>query len=128
LNSGGRRFVKQLEQKLELENVANEQALARIETDLKVFARKRDLMTVRCPVEGVVSAIFVKPGEKVVRGQLIGKVGNTGGVTGPHLHYEVIHMGQVVNPINYFNRNMTNEEYERLMEQMQELNLDTFDE
>lgn len=51
-----------------------------------------------------------------------------GGVTGPHLHYEVIHMGQVVNPINYFNRNMTNEEYERLMEQMQELNLDTFDE
>ena len=46
----------------------------------------------------------------------------------PHLHYEVIHMGQVVNPINYFNRNMTNEEYERLMEQMQELNLDTFDE
>lgn len=74
------------------------------------------------------SQIFVKPGEKVVRGQLIGKVGNTGGVTGPHLHYEVIHMGQVVNPINYFNRNMTNEEYERLMEQMQELNLDTFDE
>ncbi len=66
------------------------------------------------------SQIFVKPGEKVVRGQLIGKVGNTGGVTGPHLHYEVIHMGQVVNPINYFNRNMTNEEYERLMEQMQE--------
>ena len=37
-------------------------------------------------------------------------------------------VGQVVSPINYFNRNMTNEEYERLMEQMQELNLDTFDE
>uniref|UniRef100_UPI003FED95F2 M23 family metallopeptidase n=1 Tax=Alistipes putredinis TaxID=28117 RepID=UPI003FED95F2 len=74
------------------------------------------------------SQIFVNPGEKVVRGQLVGKVGSTGGVTGHRLHYEVIHMGQVVNPINYFNRNMTNEEYERLMEQMQELNLDTFDE
>ena len=29
------------------------------------------------------SKIFVKPGEKVVRGQLIGKVGNTGGVDRP---------------------------------------------
>lgn len=74
------------------------------------------------------SQIFVKLGDKVVRGQLIGKVGNTGGTTGPHLHYEVIHMEQVVNPINYFNKNMTNEEYTRLMEQMRELNLDTFDE
>ncbi|MDE5707593.1 MAG: M23 family metallopeptidase, partial [Alistipes sp.] len=72
--------------------------------------------------------IFVKAGERVVRGQLIGKVGRTGGVTGPHLHYEVIHAGNVVNPINYFNRNMTNEEYERLMEQMHELNLDKFEE
>lgn len=74
------------------------------------------------------SQIFVKAGERVVRGQLIGKVGRTGGVTGPHLHYEVIHTGNVVNPINYFNRNMTNEEYERLMEQMHELNLDNFEE
>lgn len=74
------------------------------------------------------SQIFVKAGERVVRGQLIGKVGRSGGVTGPHLHYEVIHAGNVVNPINYFNRNMTNEEYERLMEQMHELNLDKFEE
>ena len=37
-------------------------------------------------------------------------------------------MGQVVNPIKYFNKNMTNEEYTRLMEQMRELNLDTFEE
>ena len=73
-------------------------------------------------------AVNVRRGQEVRRGDIIGLSGNTGLSIAPHLHYEVIHMGQVVNPINYFNRNMTNEEYERLMEQMQELNLDTFDE
>lgn len=72
--------------------------------------------------------VLVKAGDRVVRGQKIGEAGNTGRSTAPHLHYEVIHKGMPVNPINYFNRNMTNEEYERLMEQMHELNLDTFDE
>ena len=60
--------------------------------------------------------MFVKPGEKVQRGQLIGEVGSSGGSTGPHLHYEVIHLGRNVNPVNYFNRNMTSDEYRQLME------------
>lgn len=60
--------------------------------------------------------MFVKPGEKVQRGQLIGEVGSSGGSTGPHLHYEVIHLGRNVNPVNYFNRNMTSDEYRLLME------------
>ncbi len=72
--------------------------------------------------------VYVKPGEKVVRGQLIGELGRTGGVTGPHLHYEVIHQGEVVNPINYFNKNMTPEEYERIMAEVREQNLEKFDE
>lgn len=62
------------------------------------------------------SQILVRQGEKVVRGQLIGRVGSTGGSTGPHLHYEVIYMGHNVNPINYFNKNMSSEEYRTLME------------
>lgn len=68
------RVVKQLEQKLELENVANQQALAKIETDLKVVRRRRDLMTVRSPVEGVVSAIFVKPGDLIAVGEPVATI------------------------------------------------------
>lgn len=71
------------------------------------------------------SKVLVKPGEKVVRGQAIAESGNTGTSTGPHLHYEVIHKGVPVNPINYFNRNMTAEEYNSLMEKMRDTNYET---
>ncbi|UCD84192.1 MAG: M23 family metallopeptidase [Deltaproteobacteria bacterium] len=50
---------------------------------------------------GHCSKIFVKPGQKVVRGEEIANVGNTGISTGPHLHYEVRVNGVPVNPENY---------------------------
>ena len=48
-------------------------------------------------------AISVKEGQRVSRGQQIGKIGNTGRSEGPHLHFEVIRNGVKVNPSTYFN-------------------------
>jgi hypothetical protein len=44
----------------------------------------------------------VEKGMKVAVGQVIGKVGNTGQSTGPHLHYEVRKNGEQVNPADYY--------------------------
>ncbi|MBO5686325.1 MAG: M23 family metallopeptidase [Alistipes sp.] len=63
---------------------------------------------------------LVARGDTVRRGQVIGLAGNTGRSTSSHLHYEVIYKGRPVNPVNYFNRHMTETEYERLMEQMRD--------
>jgi len=47
---------------------------------------------------GHMSALLVKPGERVRQGQMIGRMGSTGRSTGTHLHYEVRIDGQPVNP------------------------------
>ena len=65
------------------------------------------------------SKIEVMPGQKVKRGEKIGEVGNTGLSKGPHLHYEVIYKGVHVDPINYLSRDMTEAEFQKIIESAQ---------
>lgn len=47
------------------------------------------------------SATHVAVGDKVSRGDVIADVGQTGRSTGPHLHFEVLHNGRTVDPIDF---------------------------
>ncbi|MFY0672382.1 MAG: peptidoglycan DD-metalloendopeptidase family protein [Bacteroidia bacterium] len=47
------------------------------------------------------SEILVEEGQKVKKGDVIAKSGNTGLSTGPHLHYEVIENGEFVDPAKF---------------------------
>ncbi len=37
--------------------------------------------------------VFVRSGQPVTAGQVLGTVGETGNATGPHLHFEILHQG-----------------------------------
>lgn len=47
------------------------------------------------------SKIFVKRGQVVAKGGVIGNMGTSGRSTGPHLHFEVRRGGVLVNPVGY---------------------------
>lgn len=52
------------------------------------------------------SEILVEVGQEVARGDLIGLVGGTGRVTGPHLHWEVRAGGIPVDPLEWVERSL----------------------
>lgn len=65
---------------------------------------------------GHMSAIKTRIGAKLKRGDLIGLVGSTGKSTGPHLHYEVHVNGKPVNPQNYYFRDLSPAEYDKMLQ------------
>ena len=48
---------------------------------------------------GHLSSFAVKKGERVKRGDVIGRLGSTGRSTGNHLHYEILANGRLLNPL-----------------------------
>ena len=48
---------------------------------------------------GHLAAFAVRAGARVQRGDLVGYVGTTGRTTGPHLHYEILANGRLIDPI-----------------------------
>jgi murein DD-endopeptidase MepM/ murein hydrolase activator NlpD len=46
--------------------------------------------------------IYVKVGDHVTAGELIGKIGDTGRVTGPHVHWDLWVNGIQVNPWKWY--------------------------
>jgi septal ring factor EnvC (AmiA/AmiB activator) len=65
---------------------------------------------------GHMSAIKVRSGQYVKRGDVIGLVGSTGKSTGPHLHYEVHLRGEIMNPANYYYMDLSPAEYDRMIQ------------
>jgi len=47
------------------------------------------------------SEIYVKPGDRVSRGQVVGRMGSTGRSTGTHLHFEIRRNGVSTNPLPF---------------------------
>lgn len=57
----------------------------------------------------------VRKGDKIRRGDIIARTGNTGLSLAPHLHYEIRKDGMRVDPIHYFFMELTPKDYQRII-------------
>ncbi len=60
---------------------------------------------------GHLSEIDVTVGQKLDAGDVIGKTGSSGRSTGPHLHYEVRHNGEAIDPLRFLTVGKKVEQY-----------------
>ena len=58
--------------------------------------------------------LFVRNGEKISKGQIIGTVGSSGGSIAPHLHYEIHLKGEPVDPVVFMIEGLSSSEYSQL--------------
>lgn len=68
------------------------------------------------------SDFSVRKGQKVKRGDIIGKVGNTGTSTGPHLHYEVIRNNKKIDPAHFFFNDLDYDQFQEMVKISTEIN------
>lgn len=52
-------------------------------------------------IYGHLSKRFIKNGQHVTPGKVLGVSGNSGASTGPHLHYEMHKNGKPINPVTW---------------------------
>lgn len=61
------------------------------------------------------SDIYVRPGQNVKRGGRIGSVGTSGNSFAPHLHFELLHNGETLDPVNYFFASVSAADYANML-------------
>jgi murein DD-endopeptidase MepM/ murein hydrolase activator NlpD len=59
--------------------------------------------------------VLVRKSQLVKQNTIIGRVGNSGLSFAPHLHYEVILNGEIMDPVNYFFADLSPYEYREMM-------------